>query len=204
MAYINQPPELKTMFQDIYNRLNKLETAQRFTAPNVSVEPTYPRIGDIIYNNTPDQMEYWNGTEWVVFADDYLGVPKVAFTSTWTGTGLTYTGTPATGSYSRVGKMIFFTIRVNCTTVTNFGTGAYSLTLPTGLTPSIHNLVVGGLHHVASGDHYLLYLDVVPSTLTVELYYPVSNGTMQDMDHNSPHTLQTADFFYFSGMYFLA
>ena len=50
----------------------------------------------------------------------------------------------------------------------------------------------------------LLYLDIVPSTLTAELYYPVSNGTMQRMDYNSPHTLQTADFFYFSGMYFLA
>lgn len=204
MAYINQPPDLRVMFSEIYSRLNKLETAQRFTAPNVSTEPTYPRIGDIIYDNTPDQMKYWNGTEWVVFADDYLGVPKIAFTSTWTGTGLTYTGTPATGYYSRVGKMIFFTIQVNCTNVTNFGTGSYSLTLPTGITPSIHNLVNGGLHHTATGDHYLLYLDIVPSSTTAELYYPQANGTMADMDFNSPHTIQTADFFYFSGMYFLA
>lgn len=204
MPYINQPPDLFALFQSVYDRLRKLETATRFTAPDVTTEPAYPRVGDIIYDNTPDQMKYWNGTEWVVFADDYLGVPKVAFTSTWTGTGLTYTGTPTTSFYSRVGKMIFFTIRVDCTTVTNFGTGAYSLTLPAGLTPSIHNLVTGGLHHTASGDHYLLYLDVVPSTLTAELYYPVSNGTMQDMDYNSPHTLQTADYFYFSGMYFIA
>lgn len=204
MPYINQPPDLFALFQGVYDRLRKLETATRFTAPDVTTEPAYPRVGDIIYDNTPDQMKYWNGTEWVVFADDYLGVPKVAFTSTWTGTGLTYTGTPTTSFYSRVGKMIFFTIRVDCTTVTNFGTGAYSLTLPAGLTPSIHNLVTGGLHHTASGDHYLLYLDVVPSTLTAELYYPVSNGTMQDMDYNSPHTLQTADYFYFSGMYFIA
>ena len=204
MAYINQPFDLHRFFKDIDQRLQKLESAVRFTAPAVTTEPTYPRVADIIYETTDDQMKYWNGTQWVVFADDYLGVPKVAFTSTWTGTGLTYTGTPATGFYSRVGKMIFFTIRVACTTVTNFGTGAYSLTLPTGLTPSIHNLVVGGLHHVASSDHYLLYLDIVPSTSTAELYYPVSNGTMQRMDHNSPHTLQTADLFYFSGMYFLA
>lgn len=204
MAYINQPPELKTMFQDIYNRLNKLETAQRFTAPNVSTEPTYPRIGDIIYNNTPDQMEYWNGTEWVVFADDYLGVPKVAFTSTWTGTGLTYTGTPATGYYSRVGKMIFFTIQVNCTTVTNFGTGNYSLTLPSGLTPAVHNLVTGGIHNASTGNHLLIYLDVVPSSTTAELYYSQSNGTMADMDYNHPLVLATADYFYFNGMYFLA
>ena len=204
MGYINQPFDLRIFAQDIYARLNKLETAQRFTAPDVPTEPTYPRVGDIIFNNTSDQMEYWNGSEWVVFADDYLGVPKVAFTSTWTGTGLAYTGTPATGYYSRVGKMIFFTIQVNCTNVTNFGTGAYSLTLPSGLTPSIHNLVNGGLHHTSSGDHYLLYLDVVPGTSTAELYYPLANGTMAEMDHNSPHTIQTADYFYFSGMYFLS
>jgi hypothetical protein len=204
MAYINQPEDLRRMFQDIDARLRKIETATRFTAPDVSTEPTYPRTGDIIFDNTPDQMKYWNGTEWVVFADDYLGVPKIAFTSTWTGTGLAFTGTPATGFYSRVGKMIFFTIRVNCTTVTNFGTGDYSLTLPTGLTPSIHNVVDGGLHHVATGAHYMLSMDIVPSTSTAELYYPQSNGTMARMDHNSPHTLQTADFFYFTGMYFLS
>ncbi len=203
MAYINQPPDLFMMFQDLYDRLRKLETATRFTAPDVTSEPAYPRVGDIIYDNSTDQMKYWNGTEWVVFADDYLGVPKIAFNSTWTGTGLAYTGTPATGFYSRVGKMIFFTIRVNCTTVTNFGTGDYSLTLPTGLTPSIHNVVEGGLHHVATGAHYMLNMDIVPSTLTAELYYPQSNGTMARMDYNSPHTLQTADFFYFTGMYFL-
>lgn len=204
MGYINQPFDLRIFAQDIYARLNKLETAQRFTAPDVPTEPTYPRVGDIIFNNTTDQMEYWNGSEWVVFADDYLGVPKIAFTSTWTGTGLAFTGTPATGFYSRVGKMIFFTIRVNCTTVTNFGTGDYSLTLPAGLTPSNHNVVEGGLHHVATGAHYMLSMDIVPSTLTAELYYPQSNGTMARMDHNSPHALQVADFFYFTGMYFLS
>jgi hypothetical protein len=203
MGYINQAPALKQMFDTIDARLRLLETAVRFTAPDVTTEPTYPRVADIIYDNTTDQMKYWNGTEWVVFADDYLGVPKIAFTSTWTGTGLAYTGTPATGYYSRVGKMIFFTIQVNCTTVTNFGTGNYSLTLPAGLTPSNHNLVDGGLHHTATGDHYMLSMDIVPSTLTAELYYPQANGTMADMDHNSPHALQTADYFYFNGMYFL-
>lgn len=204
MAYINQPEDLRRIFQDLDNRLRKIETATRFTAPDVSTEPTYPRTGDIIFDNTPDQMKYWNGTEWVVFADDYLGVPKIAFTSTWTGTGLAFTGTPATGFYSRVGKMITYTVQVNCTNVTNFGTGTYSLTLPTGLTPSIHTLITGGLHHTASGDHYLLYMDIVPGTLTAELYYPQSNGTMADMDYNSPHTLQTADYFYFTGTYFIA
>lgn len=204
MAYINQPPELRAMFADLDQRLRKLELAVRFTAPDVSSEPTYPRVGDIIYDNSTDQMKYWNGTEWVVFADDYLGVPKIPFTSTWTGTGLTYTGTPATGYYSRVGKMINLTIMVNCATVTNFGTGNYSLTLPSGLTPSNHNLINGGIHDASSGNHLLVYLDVVPGSSTAELYYSQSNGTMADMDYNHPLVLQTADYFYFNGMYFLA
>ena len=191
------------MFDDLDKRLRRLETAYRFTAPSVTTEPTYPKTADIIYNNTVDQMKYWDGTQWVVFADNNLGVPKVAYTPTWSGTGLAFTGTPATGFYSRVGKMVFFTIQVNCTTVTNFGTGAYSLTLPSGLTPSNHNLVDGGLHHTSTGDHYMLSMDIVPSSLTAELYHPQANGTMADMDHNSPHTLQTADYFYFNGMYFL-
>lgn len=204
MGYVNQQPDLQKYFGDLDARIRKLETAVRFTAPDVSTEPTYPRVGDIIYDNTPDQMKYWNGTEWVVFADDYLGVPKIAFTSTWSGTGLAFTGTPATGHYSRVGKMIFFSIRVNCTTVTNFGTGAYSLTLPAGLTPNMSSLVNGGLHHTASGDHYLIYMDIGSGSSNTELYYPQANGTMADMDYNSPHALQTTDYFYFNGMYFLA
>jgi hypothetical protein len=52
MAYINQPPDLRTMQEDIDNRLSKLELAQRFTAPAVTSNPTNPRTGDIWYNTT--------------------------------------------------------------------------------------------------------------------------------------------------------
>lgn len=67
MAYINQPPDLRVMFQEIYNRLNKLETAQRFTAPVVDFatnEPTNPRVGDIFYDTNSERLVYWNGTVW--------------------------------------------------------------------------------------------------------------------------------------------
>lgn len=67
MAYINQPPNLKTMFQDIYNRLSKLETAQRFTAPSVNFDtntPTNPRVGDLFYDEDSEHIVYWNGTVW--------------------------------------------------------------------------------------------------------------------------------------------
>ena len=57
MAYINQPLNLQRMFADIDNRLNKLETATRFTFPNVTSDPTYPRIGDAWLNITTNQAK---------------------------------------------------------------------------------------------------------------------------------------------------
>jgi len=57
MAYINQPLNLQRMFSDIYNRLDKLETANRFTFPNVTTDPLYPRIGDAWLNITTNQAK---------------------------------------------------------------------------------------------------------------------------------------------------
>lgn len=65
MAYINQPPDLRVMFQDIEQRLRKLETAIRFTAPNVNLNtspPSNPRTGDIFFDTHTSRLVYWNGT----------------------------------------------------------------------------------------------------------------------------------------------
>jgi hypothetical protein len=57
MPYLNQPLDLYRMFSDINTRLNKLETATRFTFPNVTIDPTYPRIGDAWLNITTNQAK---------------------------------------------------------------------------------------------------------------------------------------------------
>ena len=202
MAYINQPADLRSLFTDLDNRIKKLENAARFTAPDVPTEPTYPRIGDIIYDNTTDQMKYWNGTIWVVFGDNNLGVPVITYTPTWSGTGLAFTGTPATGRYSRVGKMITYNIQVNCATVTNFGTGQYSSTLPSTLPPGYSNQQVGGLHK--GSDHFTLLADLGASSSTIVLYHPTANGSQDIFSHNKPTTLTTACTWYISGTYFIA
>jgi hypothetical protein len=56
------------MFADINTRLNKLETATRFTFPNVTVDPTYPRIGDAWLNITDNEAKIVdaNGTVRVI------------------------------------------------------------------------------------------------------------------------------------------
>jgi hypothetical protein len=62
MPYLNQPQDLNRIFTDIYNRLNKLETATRFTFPNVTTDPTYPRIGDAWLNITTNQAKIVDST----------------------------------------------------------------------------------------------------------------------------------------------
>ena len=67
MGFINQPFDLRIFAQDIYARLNKLETAQRFTAPVVDFStntPAYPRQGDIFYDLDSEHLVYWNVTAW--------------------------------------------------------------------------------------------------------------------------------------------
>jgi hypothetical protein len=58
MGYINQPFSLKPYFDDILARIRKLETAQRFTAPIVTTDPTQARNGDIWYNSTSNQLKF--------------------------------------------------------------------------------------------------------------------------------------------------
>jgi hypothetical protein len=52
MAFINQPQDLLILFANLDSRLRKLETATRFTLPNVATDPTNPRKGDAWLNTT--------------------------------------------------------------------------------------------------------------------------------------------------------
>ena len=122
------------------------------------------------------------------------------YTPVWSGTGLAFTGTPAVGKYIQIGKLVHFNIQVTLTNVTNFGTGKYHLTLPIA---SAHHYAFrdGGIHHPAQQYHFQLMADAEPNTTDMELYYTASNGLDGAMDHNSPHTLETGDFFYVGGTY---
>jgi hypothetical protein len=57
MAYINQPPDLRTIQSDMDSRVRKLETAVRFTAPSVTTDPVNARTGDIWYNTTTGNLK---------------------------------------------------------------------------------------------------------------------------------------------------
>lgn len=128
-----------------------------------------------------------------------LTLTSKTYTSVWSGTGLAFTGNPTVATYILIGSLCHFRIRVNCTTVTNFGTGQYKLTLP--FAPKEDYVFRDGGIHANSGSHYALMADAEKDEVEMLLWHPGPGGQDALMDHNSPHTLSTAAYFYVSGTY---
>ena len=62
MPYLNFPPNIKDMFDAIYTRIGKLETAQRFTVPIVTTDPSNTRNGDMWINSTTNRLKIVDST----------------------------------------------------------------------------------------------------------------------------------------------
>jgi hypothetical protein len=123
---------------------------------------------------------------------------KESYTPTWSGTGLAFTDTPATGAYQQTGDVVQVSISVVCTNVTNFGTGQYSLTLPIAAASSP---LIRGTLTIGSNIY-----DVVgicsPGSIVVPLYYWAGNPTKAEiLDHNSPANWATTSKFDLYGSY---
>ena len=125
-----------------------------------------------------------------------------SYTPTWSGTGLAFTGTPATGSYIKIGNFVQVQISVDFDNVSNFGTGQYSLTLP--LPSKYHTDVYGGSVHdtVNQGvDHYSLKGHLSDGSSTFTIWNIKSSAADEAFDHNSPINLTTEDLFHMSFSY---
>lgn len=126
------------------------------------------------------------------------------YSPVWSGTGLTYSGTPATGEYIQFGKCVFFNIKVLFSTVTNFGTGQYHLTLPFA-PDNNYCFRNGGLHQ--GGTHYNIMADAGVGTTTVDIYHMQSssgpNSYVYDdpMTGTNPVSITTSGYMYISGQY---
>lgn len=124
-----------------------------------------------------------------------------SYSPVWSGTGLTFTGTPVTGSYIKIGNLVTVQIDVLFNTVTNFGTGQYSLTLP--FSSKYHTDVYGGsIHDVnATVDHYSIKGHLSPTSSNFTIWNIKSNSSDEPFDHNSPFVLTTNDKFHMSFSY---
>jgi hypothetical protein len=208
MAYINQPPDLRVMFAEIYSRLNKLETAQRFTAPNVDFStntPTNPRVGDQFYDTDAELMKYWNGTQWVELADNLYSTTVNTFTTTIqsTNNNMSFTGTPCDIEIQRIGKMITANATITCTNVTNFGTGQIYFNMPVGIPARSHDLAASGFL-VDGGTTYTIFGTLGATDNKMYLWHPTSNGASDILDYNSPAVLDTTSVINITGVALLA
>ena len=120
----------------------------------------------------------------------------------WSGTGLAFTGTPATGTYIKIGNLVIVQNDVIFTNVTNFGTGQYSLTLP--FASKYHTDVYGGSIHKITNqgiDHYSIKGHLVPGSSTYTLWIISSSAADDQFKHNTPVIIDTDDKFHMSFSY---
>ena len=124
-----------------------------------------------------------------------------SYSPTWSGTGLAFTETPATGSYIKIGNWVMLQLDVIFTTVSNFGTGQYSLTLP--FASKYHTDVYGGSAHDTAPTlrHYSLKGHLSPSSSAMTLWQHAGSGYDEPMDFNTPFNLGTDDKFHMSFSY---
>jgi hypothetical protein len=209
MAYINQPPDLFMMFQDLNDRLRKLETAVRFTAPNVDFStntPTNPRIGDQFYDTDADLMKYWNGTSFIEIADNNLGT-SIIITNNGTlktvNNNIVFTGQPLLIESQRIGKMITAYAEINGTTVSNWGTGQIYFELPVGFPVFAHDVIASG-SILDGGTLYTIFGKITQGDNKMYLFHPTSNGGSDTVTHNKPAVLDTGSTIVINGVAIIA
>jgi hypothetical protein len=208
MAYINQPFDLRMIMSDLDQRLRKLETAQRLTAPNVDFStstPTNPRVGDMYYDTDANLLKYWNGTAWIEIADNYLSptITTVNATLKTTNNNIAYTGNPVTVEGERVGKMLTAYAEILGTTVTSWGTGQIYFTLPGGFPTFAHDVVAPG-YITDNGNTYTIFGLLAQGSSNMYLWSPTSNGGSAIVDHNSPTVLDATSKIILNGVAIIA
>lgn len=121
------------------------------------------------------------------------------YTPVLSGTGLNITNNQATGHYTVINNIVFFRIRVPLTYAANFGTGAYSLTLP--FAPAADFIVRDGvINDTSTSTKYTLSLHGTAASTSASLKY-TAGSQFYDVDYNSPFVLATNDVFIISGTY---
>jgi hypothetical protein len=208
MAYINQPFDLRMIMSDLDQRLRKLETAQRLTAPNVDFDtstPTNPRVGDMYYDTDADLLKYWNGTAFIEIADNNLSTTISVLPTTMqsVNNNMVYTGNPVTIEVQRIGKMITANAIIDFTNVTNFGTGQIYINIPAGIPTRAHDLAASG-YLVDGGTTYTIFGTLGASATQMYLWHPTSNGGSDTVTHNKPTTLDATSVINITGVALLA
>ena len=119
------------------------------------------------------------------------------------GTQPTFSGPAISGSYNRFGNMVHFSIIVNFTNITSFGTGQYYLTLPYPARVA-YDFREGCIHDASAPAQFQIsgHVFAGASQLVLSASDKIGSG-VQDVPftYNVPVALTTADSFHIAGTY---
>jgi hypothetical protein len=136
-----------------------------------------------------------------------VGTPALQnYTPVLSATGLTFTGTPTAGTFTRYGRNIFFSIQIDCTNITNFGTGNLQVTLPV-LPDSTVASSFNGIIDVSNGftgNVHQIFAQNTLSSAVIRLFTAGTNGLRANVTGTAPATLTTSTRIYISGTYIAA
>jgi hypothetical protein len=104
------------------------------------------------------------------------------------------------GSYTKLGSLVYFEIRVEFDNITSFGTGQYYLTLPFNSAHALH-IRNGCLHDASGSDQYAISGHVAAGSNQLRLFSTASNGRDVPYEHNVPVVLAVQDNFHIAGTY---
>jgi hypothetical protein len=119
------------------------------------------------------------------------------------GTQPTASGDFISGSFNRFGNMVHFSIEIDFTNITNFGTGQYFVTLPFSARVA-YQFRDGCLHDISAGIDYHISGHVFEGEDVLQLFTTDRQGNrIYDFpfEQGEPITLTTADNFHIAGIY---
>jgi len=150
-----------------------------------------------------------------------LNPTAVRWSPTFQATGLTFTGSNSTyptynSYYIKVGQLVTFNIKIQMTTVTNFGTGQFKVDLPFAPIASAANHFSAWAWVDPSqpadelNGHVQMVADHLPGSQTLDLHWLKETTASPKplieslLSQGNPTTFTTASIFYVNGTYIAA
>lgn len=126
---------------------------------------------------------------------------EVSFTTNFSVvSGTEPVGEQVTSSYIKNGSLVFITMNFDLSTVSNFGTGQYTVTLP--FAPKYDFLLSSGhIHTESKNNDYGVHAELTAGSTVATLVYTGTGGKDQPLTSTSPKTLTINDDFHISGTY---
>jgi len=121
---------------------------------------TSPQEGNVCYLKDTDAVMTYSGSAWVAVG----GGASTSYTPVWTssGTAPSLGNGTLTGKYSRVGDLVYFSMKLTFGSTTTAGTGDYSFSLPFTMT-NTSNGIAGDA--AALNDGVAWYTGYTPNTV---------------------------------------